>query len=104
MDLRMRQMSHSQIHETVKRMAKEHTYHARDDISLCTSSHDSSNNKTVSGESVDGVHVGHRTSLPLASAKPPPSSRMTLQGIFSWTVSHVSRAGGALEGSPVCDS
>lgn len=39
--------------------------------------------------------VGVLTSLPLARAKPPPSRIMIFQGIFSFTVFQLRRAGGA---------
>lgn len=41
------------------------------------------------------------TSLPCANAKPPPRSKRMFQGIFSWTMSQLSRGEGASAGAPV---
>ena len=41
------------------------------------------------------------TSLPWANAKPPPRSKRMFQGIFSWTISQLSRGEGASAGAPI---
>lgn len=41
------------------------------------------------------------TSLPWANAKPPPRSKRMFQGIFSWTISQLSRGEGASAGVPI---
>lgn len=45
--------------------------------------------------------ISYITSLPWANAKPPPRSKRMFQGIFSWTISQLSRGEEASAGAPI---